>query len=61
MGNVLRFPKARAGEQSTSRQPRSTEERFLALADRIIAEISCSDAPPNKRSAVVRPSRVKSA
>ena len=50
-----------SGEQSTSRQTRSTEERFLALADRIIAEISCSDAPPHKRSAVVRPSRVKSA
>jgi hypothetical protein len=57
MGNVLRFPKPRAAEETSSREPRLQEERFLALADEIIAEISCTEAPRHKRDVAARPPR----
>jgi hypothetical protein len=58
MGDVLRFPKARSAERPSPREPRVDEERFLALADEIIAEISCAEPPRQKRAAAARPSRV---
>ena len=58
MGDVLRFPKARAAESNSSREPRLDEQRFLALADEIIAEISCGEPPRQKRETAARPSRV---
>lgn len=58
MGDVLRFPKARAAESDSSREPRVDEERFLALADEIIAEISCPEPRREKRAAAARATRV---
>jgi hypothetical protein len=58
MGDVLRFPKARAAEDTSCREPRVDEERFLALADEIIAEISCPEPRRHKRAVPIRPSRV---
>ena len=57
MGDVLRFPKARAAEQTASRQPHLEEERFLSLADQIIDEISCAEPPREKRVAAARLTR----
>jgi len=58
MGEVLQFPKAGAVETKSPREPQVEEERFLALADHLIAEVFCTEAPREKRPAAQRVNRV---
>jgi len=61
MGSILRFPKPHRATTSpapAARRPRVTEDRFRYPADDLLAEVSCSEAPPEKRSATARAPRV---